>query len=98
MRSNSLNIEQAWKLYRLMGDTLKVNSDDVVVDIVGRIIAKLPMESLFEALSILYGDNYKIKPPQTIASLLISGLQLNDMSRFYSHLNGIAQYAINDVA
>lgn len=97
MNPKILSIEEAWKLYNLMGDTLKISPDELIVNVASNIAKKVSKKNIFLALDILYGD-YKISLPDTIVSMLMSGLQQNRMNQFYSFVNGVSTHASRDVS
>lgn len=88
-----LNISEAWELYRMMGDILKVSSEEPVFHLVTRIVKSLSPTRIFDALEILYGEGYDIKPPDDIASMLVTGLSYNQMPQFYGQVNRILNHA-----
>lgn len=92
MRPKKLNIDEAWKLYRLMGDCLQIEEQTMVLDIVGKIIKNVSKDGIFEAIFLMYGKDAEIHAPDTLSSLLIAGLKHNGMDTFYRNMVRLGSY------
>lgn len=95
MRPKKLNIDEAWKVYKLLGDSLKVSQDAMVLDLVMNIVNKVSKENVRSTLEIMYGDDFEIRPPDNIASLLISGISDNNLISFYNMISKVSNGTVS---
>lgn len=89
MNPKKLNIEEAWRLYHLLGESLYIKDEEIILDVLERIVSKVSPHTFSSSLDIMYGSGYDYKDAVNALSMFYRGIRENMMPRFYIFIDGI---------
>lgn len=86
-----LSLNEMWKLYLLLKDSLGDSTEELLVDEIKKIISKIDVDEYKNVLQLLYGKRIFSRHRSEYLLYFVAGLKKNNFFSFVFTIKGISK-------